>query len=35
MEWKKGNTFATTAFTSYGVFWLTLVALMVHAGDWA
>ena len=28
MEWKKGNTFATTAFTSYGMFWLTLVALI-------
>jgi uncharacterized protein len=27
MEWKKGNTFGTTAFTSYGLFWLTLVAL--------
>ena len=29
MEWKKGNTFACTAFTSYGFFWLTLVALIV------
>ena len=29
MEWKKGNTFGTTAFTSYGLFWLTLVALIV------
>jgi uncharacterized protein len=29
MEWKKGNTFACTAFTSYGFFWLTLVALFV------
>jgi succinate-acetate transporter protein len=28
MEWKKGNTFACTAFTSYGMFWLTLVALI-------
>lgn len=28
MEWKKGNTFATTAFISYGSFWLTLVALL-------
>jgi uncharacterized protein len=27
MEWKKGNTFAGTAFTSYGAFWLLLVAL--------
>src|SRR5215213_5743673 len=29
MEWKKGNTFGTTAFLSYGLFWLTLVALIV------
>ena len=29
MEWKKGNTFATTAFTSYGAFWLLLVALLL------
>jgi uncharacterized protein len=29
MEWKKGNTFGTTAFTSYGIFWLTLVALIL------
>lgn len=29
MEWKKGNTFGTTAFTSYGLFWLTLVYLIV------
>jgi hypothetical protein len=29
MEWKKGNTFATTAFISYGFFWLSLVALIV------
>ncbi len=27
MEWKKGNTFGTTAFTSYGFFWLSLVAI--------
>jgi hypothetical protein len=27
MEWKKNNTFGTTAFTSYGLFWLTLVGL--------
>src|SRR5690242_8105870 len=25
MEWRKGNTFATTAFISYGLFWLSLV----------
>jgi succinate-acetate transporter protein len=29
MEWKKKNTFGTTAFVSYGCFWLTLVALLV------
>ncbi len=29
MEWKKGNTFGTVAFSSYGLFWLTLVALIV------
>src|SRR4029078_2845690 len=29
MEWKKGNTFATTAFISYGFFWLSLVALLL------
>jgi succinate-acetate transporter protein len=29
MEWKKGNTFGTTAFTSYGLFWLTLVFLLL------
>lgn len=26
-EWKKNNTFAATAFTAYGSFWLSLVAL--------
>jgi len=29
MEWKKNNTFGTTAFSSYGFFWLTLVALVL------
>src|SRR6476646_3246184 len=29
MEWKKGNTFATTAFISYGLFWLSLVTLIL------
>jgi len=29
MEWRKGNTFATTAFISYGLFWLSLVAMIV------
>ncbi|HEV2966304.1 MAG TPA: acetate uptake transporter [Chthoniobacterales bacterium] len=31
MEWRKGNTFATTAFISFGLFWLSLVALIVMA----
>jgi succinate-acetate transporter protein len=29
MEFKKNNTFGTTAFTSYGLFWLTLVFLIL------
>jgi succinate-acetate transporter protein len=29
MEWKKNNTFGTTAFISYGSFWLTLVGLLL------
>lgn len=29
LEYKKGNTFGVTAFTSYGAFWLTLVAILV------
>lgn len=29
LEFKNGNTFGLTAFTSYGVFWLTLVGLIV------
>lgn len=28
MEWRKGNTFATTAFLSYGFFWLSLVGIL-------
>ncbi len=28
MEWKKSNTFAATAFISYGFFWLSLVCLI-------
>jgi succinate-acetate transporter protein len=36
LEWKKGNTFGCTAFTSYGMFWLAFVALLVlpKAGWW-
>jgi succinate-acetate transporter protein len=29
MEFKKGNTFGTVAFTSYGLFWWSLVLLLV------
>ena len=29
MEWKKKNTFGLVAFSSYGAFWLSLVALLV------
>ena len=37
MEFKKGNTFGTTAFISYGFFWLTLVFLLMapKLGWWA
>jgi uncharacterized protein len=29
MEWRKGNTFAATAFISYGLFWLSLVTMII------
>jgi len=29
MEWKKNNTFGTTAFLSYGLFWMSLVAILM------
>jgi succinate-acetate transporter protein len=29
MEYRKGNTFGTVAFTSYGLFWWSLVALII------
>ena len=29
MEWKKGNTFGLTAFTSYGLFWESLVFIIL------
>lgn len=37
MEWKKNNTFGTTAFTSYGLFWLSLVVLLLmpRMGWWS
>ncbi len=28
-EWKKNNTFGATAFTAYGSFWLSLVAIWI------
>ncbi|HGN1706135.1 TPA: acetate uptake transporter [Providencia rettgeri] len=28
IEYKKGNTFGATAFTSYGMFWISLVGLL-------
>ena len=32
LEWKKNNTFGMTAFISYGMFWLSLVALVIMPG---
>jgi len=29
LEFKKGNTFGVTAFTSYGLFWISLVFLLI------
>lgn len=29
MEWKKNNTFGTAAFTSYGLFWLSLIFIWI------
>lgn len=29
MEWKKNNTFGMTAFTSYGLFWISLVMILI------
>src|SRR5208337_5635400 len=29
MAWKKNNTFETTAFVSYGFFWISLVGLIL------
>ncbi len=29
LEYRKGNTFGVTAFTSYGLFWLSLVFILV------
>ena len=31
MCFMRGDTFGTTAFTSYGLFWLTLVGLIFNA----
>jgi succinate-acetate transporter protein len=32
MEFRKGNTFGTVAFTSYGLFWWSLVLLLILPG---
>jgi succinate-acetate transporter protein len=32
LEYKKGNTFGLTAFTSYGSFWLSLVGILLLPG---
>jgi len=32
MEFRRGNTFGTVAFTSYGLFWWSLVALIILPG---
>lgn len=34
MEYKRGNTFGTTAFSSYGLFWWSLVLLLVLPEIW-
>ncbi len=31
MEFRKGNTFGTTAFTSFGLFWMSLVFILLGA----
>jgi len=33
MEFRNGNTFGTVAFTSYGLFWWSLVALIILPGS--
>ncbi len=30
MEFKKNNTFGATAFTAYGLFWWSLIAIIIH-----
>ncbi len=36
MEWRKQNTFGMTAFISYGLFWLSLVGILVFPSlGWA
>jgi len=32
LEYKKGNTFGVTAFTSYGLFWMSFVFLLILPG---
>lgn len=33
MEFRRGNTFGTVAFSSYGLFWLTFVGLILLAAE--
>ncbi len=33
MEFRKGNTFGLTAFTSYGLFWLSLVYIILYGSS--
>ncbi|MCB2224363.1 MAG: acetate uptake transporter [Actinobacteria bacterium] len=35
MEFRKNNTFGVTAFTSYGLFWLSLVFIIIFGGGLA
>lgn len=32
MEWKRGNTFACTAFVSFGLFWISLIFILILPG---
>ena len=34
MEFRKGNTFGTTAFLAYGTFWISLVFAVIASGKW-
>ncbi len=34
LEYRKGNTFGTCAFTAYGTFWISLVFAVIASGKW-